>query len=110
MKQVYRYQIVRGDSDSQTLIHKVNGVEVPLVTGDTVYFTVKKNYYTEDKIFQKVITVFDAGRATLNTDPTDTSDLEFGEYVFDIQISYANGEVKTPIVGVYEVLEEATYE
>ena len=110
---VAKYRLTRGDSDAQTVKAKntVDGVLAgyrDFVTGDTVYFTVKSDYYSDTNIFQKVITEFSDGAARLVISPEDTSGLEYGEYVYDFQIVFADGEVITPLRGAFIVDKEVT--
>lgn len=105
-------KMVRGDSETLTYenINAETGEQVALVTGDTVYFTVKTNYQTADKSLQKVVTTFTDGKASISILPTDTKIMPFGQYVYDVQVTFANGQVKTPVVGAFTLLNEVTYE
>lgn len=82
----------RGDSDSI----EITGLN--LVHGDKVYFTVKDSIYSAEKRLQIPITEFTAeGDAVIPIRPTDTKDLNVRDYVYDIQVNFANGEVLTII-------------
>lgn len=67
-----------------------------LVSGDIVYFSVKK--YLSDNIYklQKVITSFNDGVASIELLSSDTN-LPPDEYKYDIQCSLADGRVDTVI-------------
>ena len=104
--------IVRGDTESLTIqLLNGDGSEILLSNGDIVYFTVKRNTTTDIKILQKVITSFGSGKIEIFIDHNDTKDLVFGDYVYDCQINFMDGRVKT-ILGpnTFSILSEVTYE
>ena len=104
--------MTRGDSEWLWVrITDREGNYVPFVAGDTVYFTVKDNSHTETIRFQKIITEFIEGKAYITIDPIDTKSMEYGRYSYDVQITFANGTVKTVIrPAVFEILDEVTYD
>ena len=107
----------RGDSESIVVsLSHLDGTPMPLVAGDTIYFTVKESINTSVKVLQKVITTFNSGVATIYLIPSDTKALNYGEYVYDVQYSRSDGIVKT-IIGptpdhtpIFEIGGEVTYE
>lgn len=104
--------LVRGDSDTITVaMSDTDGVAIPFETGDTLYFTVKIDTSTTAKVFQKTITSFTDGVATISIVPSDTSSLSYGTYVYDIQWTQDDG-TKTTIVPASQfiVADEVTYE
>lgn len=104
--------MIRGDSESITVsCSDTNGNIIPLIGGDKIYFTVKEDEYRTEKIFQKVITEFTDGKAIINILPTDTKDLRFKTYKYDVQLNRGDGYVKTIIpVSNFEILAEVTYD
>jgi len=104
--------MIRGDSETITLsCVDINGIQISLVAGDTVYFTVKENEYMTVKIFQKIITSFTDGKAIINIIPTDTKELKFKTYKYDVQLSRADGTVTTIIPpSLFSIEGEVTYE
>ncbi len=60
--------------------------------GDSVRFAMKKTYDTPTPILVKNIPT-DTMKLVL--DPEDTKSLSFGKYVYDIQLTKANGDVDT---------------
>lgn len=107
-----KLSMVRGDTESITVtIRDTSGEITPLVSGDTIYFTLKKNAKNELKLIQKVITTFIDGSASIVISHDDTRNLLFGDYMYDVQVTYENGTVKT-ILGpdIFTILEEVTYE
>ena len=104
--------MIRGDSESITIsVINEDGTESLLEHGDTIYFTVKKQVGVEKKAIQKVITIFPNNTAIIDIEPEDTNDLPFGEYVYDVQLSKANGKVITVIQpNRFTISGEVTYE
>lgn len=89
-------KMIRGDTESiRVAVEKDGGVKLDLVKGDVIYFTVKENYYSEDRKIQKVISEFENGEALITIHPEDTRQLKPGNYVYDIQLNRSNGQVKT---------------
>ncbi len=90
-------EMVRGDTQTFSIwIEDSSGI-VPLVTGDKVYFTVKKSADLIKKEFQAVVTTFSNGKGTIKIIPSDTKSLLPGRYVYDVQVTFKNGDVKTII-------------
>jgi len=105
--------MVRGDTESLTVkISDESGTQIDFVSGDTVYFTVREAIGDTATILQKVITSFNLeGEAIVQIDPDDTDDLFFKTYVYDIQWTKANGQVKTIVpASDFEILAEVTYD
>lgn len=76
--------------------------------GDTVRFAAKKNYTDPDT---EVLILKDIPIETLilKLEPEDTKDLDFGNYVYDIQLTRANGDVDTFIAKASLMLTEEVY-
>lgn len=91
-------ELTKGDSKSITVILKSNGVKVPLVNGDIIYFSAKQKPSELTYDIQKTITSFTNGEAIINLLPTDTN-IDTGSYLYDIQLSKASGEVYTILKG-----------
>lgn len=107
-----KLKMVRGDSEAITVkLTNAAGELMPLVPGDTVFFTVKDSAYTEVKLLQVVVTEFEEGVALITIQPSDTKQLPFREYVYDVQVTFADGSVKTVIpMSSFVVAEEVTYD
>lgn len=89
-------KMLRGDSEYITVSVKDDvGQQIPFVTGDIVYMTVKKNVHMTEKAFQKKITSFINGDVYIEILPGDTNNLSVGDYVYDIQVNRADGRVTT---------------
>lgn len=103
--------MIRGDTEGITVTCTEDGVARSFVTGDTVYFTVKKTVSETAKILQKIITSFTNGKALIDISSADTKTLDAKPYVYDIQIVFANGTQKTVIgPATFEITDEVTYE
>lgn len=104
--------MTRGDSESFTVFYTdASGINIPLVTGDTIYFTVKNSIYTKDTILQKVITEFNDGKAVIVITHIDTKDIPYGLYYYDIQLTKTDGTVTTIIPpSNFSITGEVTYE
>lgn len=107
-----KLKMVRGDSEAITVkLTNAAGELMPLVPGDTVYFTVKDSAYTEVKLLQVVVTEFEEGVALITIRPEDTKQLPFREYVYDVQVTFADGSVKTIIPpSRFTINAEVTYD
>lgn len=105
-------RMTRGDSEAiKVTVKDTLGNIIPLITGDTVYFTVRENLLNPTKIIEKVITDFDDGKAVINIHPQDTNNLRFSTYVYDIQLNLGNSTVKTIIKpSAFKVLAEVTHD
>jgi hypothetical protein len=110
--QGYNISMIRGDTETIKISCKdTKGVGVPLEDGDTLYFTVKASVATEKKEMQKVITEFTEGIAYINITPDDTKSMGFRNHYYDIQLTRADGTVKTIIPpSIFTVKGEVTYE
>jgi hypothetical protein len=97
--------MTRGDSESLT----VKGLS--LVNGDAIYMTVRTNVNTARKELFKEITEFVNGEAVIGITPEDTNNLRFSTYVYDIQLTRADGTVTTIIKPhEFKVEGEVTYD
>ena len=104
--------MTRGDSEViKVSVKDTSGNVVPLVTGDTIYFTVRENILNKTKIIEKIITEFDNGEALITINPQDTDHLRFADYVYDIQLTKESGIVKTIITpSQLTITGEVTYD
>lgn len=105
--------MVRGDSEALTIIlREEDGVtQVDFETGDTVYFTMREALGDTATILQKVVVGFLDGEAVIEIEPADTSTLFFKTYVYDIQWTRADGQIKTIVpASDFTILAEVTYD
>lgn len=104
--------MTRGDSEVIVIECSLeDGTAMPFLEGDTVYFTVKETIRDEEKVLQKVITEFTDGKAIINIEPEDTKSLLFKTYVYDVQLTTAEGTVRTIIPpSKFTIGGEVTYD
>lgn len=85
--------LTRGDTFKAHLtINNPDGTEYTPQEGDTVRFALKENIEDQECLILRDIPT-DTMLLVLN--PEDTKNLEFGSYVYDIQLTKANGDVDT---------------
>lgn len=87
-------EIIRGDSLELQLDFATN------ITGATVFFTAKSNIEDsdEDAVLKTEVTSHQSavdGISIVSFTAAETDALEPGNYVYDIQIKYAGGEVES---------------
>lgn len=73
------------------------------VEGDSVRFAVKSKYTDPQVLINKDIPI---DTMTLKLDPEDTKSMSFGKYVYDIQLTRANGDVHTFVTKSQFILTE----
>ena len=73
---------------------------------DVIRFAMKKNYRDATPLILKVIP---NDTLILELEPSDTKPLSFGTYVYDIEITYADGAVDTFIANANLVLAEEVH-
>jgi len=101
--------MVRGDSEQINVSLTQDGAAVELVTGDTVYMTIRKSIAAAPNL-SKTVTVFNSsGIAEIVLNPSDTKTMAYDEYMYDVQVKFADGTVKTVIPqSKFRLLAEVT--
>lgn len=85
--------LTRGDSFyTQVGMKNEDGTEYTPQEGDSVRFALKRFYDDAEPLIEKAIPI---DTLILHLEPSDTKDLSFGEYVYDIELTKANGDVDT---------------
>lgn len=100
--------LTRGDTAriSVQITNDQNGNEYEVSSDDALTLTVRVNARSSDILLQKVVT----GTSDFYIAPEDTQNLSFREYVYDIQLTTAAGDVYTIITPrTFEITEEVTY-
>ena len=96
-------ELTRGDSlVLDVVISSDNGSYVPS-SGDSIRFAMKKHYTDEECVINKDIP---NDTMQLKIDPSDTKSLDFGKYVYDMQLTTSAGVVNTFVSGNFYLLEE----
>ena len=96
-------KLVRGDTLKLKVNIYVDGQEYIPDYNDYVRFAMKSSYNSPKVLIDKQIPV---DTCVLHLQPSDTKKFPFGKYVYDIQITFANGDVDTFIKGQIELTPE----
>lgn len=105
-------QITMPRGDLRPIEFQVNLQKVPYTEFDEIYFTVKKTVSNKEFVIQKTLSggdiVLDGTSYTFNIEPEDTDNLDYGIYVFDIEL-IKTGEIKQTSVGQFTLTSEVTF-
>ena len=102
-----KIRLTRGDTAmlKVSITNDITGNEYTVAEDDTMVLTIKKDISDTDVTVQKTL----VGESTFHIEPNDTRSLEFGKYIYDVQLNKANGEVYTIIEPItFEILQEVT--
>lgn len=96
--------LTRGDSARIDItVVDAEGEEYELQEGDVLLFTVKSSVNDKDILIQK-------SGAIVNLLPADTEDLEYGKYVYDVQLTLLDGTVNTIIApSTFKIMSEVSW-
>lgn len=95
--------LIRGDSLHLKVNIYIDGEPYTPSNGDTVRFAMKQTYQSNKILIHKNIPI---DSLELHLEPSDTKKLAFGKYVYDIEITFDNGDVDTFISGELELAPE----
>ncbi len=99
-----KMSMVRGDSESITV-----RCSQGFANGDQIIFTMREDVDSPIAL-QKTVTEFPGGEAVIAIDHEDTAPLDFGDYVYDVQWTRADGTVTTIVEkSRFTLREEVTY-
>ncbi len=106
MFQINNYEITltRGDSAEFDIeLLNADGSSYDIQEFDMIEFTVKKNVYSTNTLIHKV-------GSRINIEPYDTADMSYGEYVYDVQVTFQDGSVDTVIPpSRFKIMSEVTF-
>lgn len=88
-------EMVIGDTGTFSFTPKIED-KAFLTTGDTVYFTIRK-LIDKSIIMQKTITSFEDGACEVVINPTDTTNLDEDNYIYDLKLVRNDGTVDSLI-------------
>lgn len=88
-------------------VRKNDGTEMELGEGDTLYFAAKRKATDKDYAIAPKPLLNENGHGVLELCPEDTEQLEFGTYIYDVQLVTAGGTVSTVIKPSQLVIEES---
>lgn len=89
--------IIRGDTEPFVVDCMEDGKLRPFEIGDIIRFTVRWTESSETVYVQKEVTTFEDGVAFFVLSATDTMSLTPHTYRYDIEVTFADGTVKTVI-------------
>lgn len=101
-------QLTRGDTArlSVSISNDLTNSDYVMREEDTLRLTVKRSVNDTTPLFQKVV----KGSSQFYIEPSDTKDIPFGRYLYDVELTTANEDVYTVIVPTtFEILKEVTY-
>lgn len=98
-----RITLVRGDTLHALVKVQCNGEDYVMREGDSLRFAMKKDYSSRNVIINKVIP---ADTLELVLEPADTAALKGGTYVYDIELTFANGDIDTFIRDKVDLLPD----
>lgn len=88
-----RISLTRGDTfKAKVTITDNEGAAYTPNEGDKIRFAMKKNYDDEEPLLLINIPI---DTMILVITPEDTKSLEFGKYVYDVELTKANGDIDT---------------
>jgi uncharacterized membrane protein YkoI len=86
-------QLTRGDTARFTVAINNNGQPYTVQEDDVITLTVKATYEDTKALIEKKIT----GDDLIHIKPIDTKGLDFGRYVYDVQLTTADGDNYTVV-------------
>ena len=100
--------LTRGDTARFAIgqiVNTITNTNYTPTADDTVTMTIKKTVLQADPCVQLIV----PGGEVLHIKPEDTKAMAFGKYVYDIQITMADGDVYTIIQPTtFDLLKEVT--
>ena len=108
---MYNLSMIRGDTTSLKFQRKDNDGNVIMLQADKAYFTVKKNVSQTNVLIQKTLedmTLDEEGVYHFTILPEDTDGLDYGTYVYDLEI-IQNEIVTTISRGEFIIESEVTF-
>lgn len=95
-----KISLVRGDTLRLQVEVLIDDEPYTPVSGDKIRFAMKQSYSSSKVLIHKDIPI---DTLILHLAPNDTKKLPFGDYVYDIEITFANGDVDTFIRGEFKL-------
>lgn len=100
--------LTRGDTARFSIgqiVNTITNTNYTPTAEDTVTMTIKKTVLQADPCVQIIV----PGGEVLHIKPEDTKEMAFGKYVYDVQLTTADGDVYTIIPPTpFELLKEVT--
>ena len=95
--------LTRGDTATLLVsLENYNGSQYHMQEGDVLKLAIKKRVCDQTAIIEKEST-----EAQFDFAPSDTENMAFGDYKYDVQLTTADGDVYTVIpVSTFRIMEE----
>ena len=84
--------LTKGDSFYCQLTLKKDGQTYTPEQGDVIRFAMKKDIFDAQPVISKTVP---NESLILHLDPTDTKTLALGKYIYDLEITFADGDIDT---------------
>lgn len=99
-------ELTRGDTARLAVtVTNDDGEDYEVQSTDTLALTIKKKVKDSEALVSKII----IGSNVFHIEPRDTDGLSFGDYVYDVQLTTAEGDVYTVITpSPFKITEEVT--
>lgn len=98
--------LTRGDSlQIQLTLTKAHETYVP-AAGDVIKFYLSSNYKGNTNYQSYVSKTIDNSTLILELAPEDTASMKYGTYFYQLEITYADGEVDTFLEGLFTLKGE----
>lgn len=91
----FNITMTRGDTFIRTLNLTKNGEEYVPQEGDVIRFAMAKKYKGENGYELILNKVIPNDTLTWTIEASETSQLDYGKYTYDLQITYTDGTVET---------------
>ena len=101
-------ELTRGDTArlSVSIQNDLTGEDYIVSATDTLRFTIKRTVNDTTPYVKKEV----KGSTQFDIRPSDTRDLPYGKYVYDVELTTASGDVYTVIVPTaFKILKEVTW-
>lgn len=95
--------LTRGDSGTLNL-SITEGEETYDYSDDTVVFGVKRSVNDKDCVLMKTV---ENGKIVFT--PEDTKNMEFGDYLYDVEVRHTDTSGEEPVTSVYTVIAAAKF-
>lgn len=107
-------QISMPRGDIRPVSFTINSKSQESLEFDNIYFTVKKNYKAREILFQKTLSSgsiehVESGTYQFTIEPEDTNGLDYGDYVFDIEVVSTEMHIKQTFIGTFSLTHEVTF-
>lgn len=96
-------ELTRGDTFAAVIEITKDGETYTPGAGDVIRFAMKHRYTDRNCVVEKVI---DNESLLLRIEPSETKNVCGNEFVYDIEITFANGDVDTFIKGTLQLTPE----